>query len=351
MRRFTTTRTLARGRATALVVLALSLGGTNCAHAFPGGGGAGGAAAGAGAPGAASTAPATQAGGAPVGVGIATPTNPTGAPQAGVGAPTTVNPTGTITPAGGNPAGNLTTGTSTSGNPAGLGTPNGIGMVPPSALSLTPGAAGSSAGNPALNPGSGAITNGVPNSTAIQSSNASQFGPGMNPQFGPVPGTLGTSSSTYGYAPNPSQMGSNNYGPYGQNTPNAAANFATNSSRNWGGPTTSWQPGYGSWSSGYSPPSGGGTNASSNWNTGFRGFPGSTSLTNAPNSVQPGGIQPNTYQQPFSTVPTAPFGVNGASMYEMNNQGPLAFRRSTSPYNSGAFNNSVLPGGYSYGSR
>ena len=37
--------------------------------------------------------------------------------------------------------------------------------------------------------------------------------------------------------------------------------------------------------------------------------------------------------------------------YEMNNQGPLAFRRGPSPYNTGALNNSAPIGGYSYGYR
>jgi hypothetical protein len=333
MKRFITTQNIARGSATALVSLALSLGGSTLAHAYPGG--AGGGAAGAGAPSSNPAAPGTQAGGTPVGAGVATPSNPTGAPQAGVGAPTAVNPTGTITPAGTNPTG---TGTSTTGNSASAGTPTGIGMTPPAALSLTSPAG--SASNPALNSGTAGVTNGVPNSAAMQSNSQSQFGPGMNPQFGAVPGTLGSPSSSYGVAPNSSQMGTNNYGPYGQSTPNAAANSATTGSRNWGGPVVSWQPGYGSWSSGYA---GAGSSATpSNGSTGYRGLPGSSTQTN---------VLPGTAPQTYSSVPATTYGASGMENYEMNNQGPLAFRRGPSPYNTGALNNSAPIGGYSYGYR
>ena len=147
----------------------------------------------------------------------------------------------------------------------------------------------------------------------------------MNPQFGAVPGTLGSPSSTYGVAPNSSQMGTNNYGPYGQSTPNAAANSATTGSRNWGGPIVSWQPGYGSWSSGYA---GAGSPATpSNGSTGYRGLPGSSTQTNVP---------PGTAPQTYSSVPATTYGASGMENYEMNNQGPLAFRRGPSPYNTGA---------------
>jgi hypothetical protein len=212
-------------------------------------------------------------------------------------------------------------------------------MTPPAALSLTSPAG--SVGNPALNSGATGATNGVPNSAAMQSNSQSQFGPGMNPQSGAAPGALGSSSSTYGVAPNPSQMqGANNYGAYGQSSPNAAANSAANNSRNWGGPIVSWQPGYGNWSNGYAGPGAGGSATPSNWSTGYRGLPGNSTQTN---------VQPGTAPQP--SVPPATFGANGIANYEMNNQGPLAFRRGPSPYNTGALNSSAPIGGYSYGYR
>ena len=240
------------------------------------------------------------------------------APQAGVGAPTAVNPTGTITPAGTNPTG---TGTSTTGNSALRGNADRH-RDDASGRPLAHFACGQQS-NPALNSGTAGVTNGVPNSAAMQSNSQSQFGPGMNPQFGAVPGTLGSPSSTYGVAPNSSQMGTNNYGPYGQSTPNAAANSATTGSRNWGGPIVSWQPGYGSWSSGYA--AHGSPATPSNGSTGYRGLPGSSTQ----DQRTAGHCSADLLQRSCNHIRHS-----GMENYEMNNQGPLAFRRGPSPYNT-----------------